>query len=127
MAYDRPIPQRGETWRHYNGSLAVVLYLADHPSDALRSVVVYECNKNRGQVWFRDLKEWMGEVKPPLPASVADRPGAAEPVAGQPIYRFIPAPPPEGEECDECEAPATEWDGFRPLCERCGECMRIPF
>lgn len=120
MTFDRPIPERGETWRHYEGSLCHVLQVAEHPrlskpdprSGRPRqdpgTVVVYECSKAPGKVWYRDLPEWMGKA---MPGSV-DRFALAD-------------PPAEGTACRLCGDPATMWLG---LVASCGlSCDGVPF
>lgn len=63
----RRIPQAGENWRHYEGSLCTVRDIARLPNRPDDLVVTYTCGGSPGQVFYRSLQGWMSEATPGVP------------------------------------------------------------
>lgn len=116
--FSRPLPEPGETWLHYEGSLCHVLQVAEHPKSQrpdprsgrpgpVDAVVVYQCAGAPARTFYRTLPEWMGDAYP------------------GPRPRFVPAPPPKGRVCLFCQGPATQWQGLDPWCGPA--CDGVPF
>ena len=57
--FDRPIPQKGEKYRHFKlGKIVTIIGISRHTETEEMSVV-YECE---GHIWNRPLDMFMGEV-----------------------------------------------------------------
>lgn len=51
-------PEPGSIWRHRNGAVYAVLFIANKPdNDRYPETVIYRSNAN-GNIWARPLSDW---------------------------------------------------------------------
>ena len=56
--YDRPIPQSGETYKHFKGGLVYVIGISKH-TETMEELVIYVHN---GKIWARPYDMFISEV-----------------------------------------------------------------